>query len=90
MINHFIRLIDRHRRFLSVIGAIWFVVGCAIYAKFLTLPAFPFLTDDVVLYSGAVYNAAWWGFARPAIVRREKDLMTERASELGLCDPPGS
>lgn len=80
MINHFIRFIDRHRRLLSAIGAIWFAVGCAVYAKFLTLPAFLYLTDDVLLYSGAVYNAAWWGFVRPAIERYEKTLMTKRSN----------
>lgn len=79
MINHFIRFIDRHRRLFSIVGAIWMAVGCAVYAKFLKLPTFQFLPDDVILYSGAVYNVFWWGFARPAIERREKKLMTKRA-----------
>ena len=78
MIDAFIRFIDRHRQFLSVIGAIWFALGCAVYARFLVLPELPFLTDDVVLYSGALYNAVWWGFARPAIERRAKVLLAER------------
>ena len=78
MIDHFIRLIDRHRRLMSIIGAIWFTLGCAVSARFLTLPNIPFLTDDVVLYSGAFYNAVWWGFARPAIDRRANKLLSER------------
>ncbi|WP_156787387.1 hypothetical protein [Erythrobacter sp. SD-21] len=80
MIDQFIRLIDRHRRLVSIVGAIWFAVGCAVYAKLLTLPAIPFLTDDVALYSGAAYNAIWWGFARRAIERRGKNLMTKSSN----------
>ena len=63
-----------------MVGAIWFAFGCAVYAKFITLPALPFLTDDVVLYSGAAYNAVWWGAARPAIERRRRKLLAERTS----------
>lgn len=88
MIDQFIRLIDRHRRLFSIVGAIWFAVGCAVYAKFLTLPAFPFLTDEVLIYSSAVYNAVWWGFARPAIERRRKNLMTKSSNSMGVRFPP--
>lgn len=80
MIDYLIRLADNRRLLLSIVGAAWFAAGCAVYANFITLPAFPFLTDDVVLYSGAAYNALWWGFARPAIERRKKTLINQGAS----------
>lgn len=71
-IDSFFALTERHQRLLSVVGALWFALSCAVYAKFLILPDMPFLTDEVVLYSGAAYNALWFGFARPAVERRKK------------------
>ncbi|WP_296720660.1 hypothetical protein [Erythrobacter sp.] len=67
-----IALTERHERLISLIGAGWFACGCAVYAKFIMLPDLPFLTDEVVLYSGAAYNALWFGFGRPAAERHKK------------------
>lgn len=72
MIERFIALTERHERLISLIGAGWFAFGCAAYAKFIILPDLPFLTDEVVLYSGAAYNALWFGFGRPAVERHKK------------------
>lgn len=68
----FIALAERHQRLASLIGAVWFALGCAVYAEFIVLPDLPMLTDEVVLYSGAAYNALWFGFARPAVERHRK------------------
>lgn len=74
-IDSLITLADRYRRLLSLLGALWFTLGCAVYAKFVVVPDVPFLTDDIVLYSGAAYNALWFGFVRPLVVRRRKLLL---------------
>lgn len=74
MIDRIIILADRHERLVAILGAAWLALGCAVYAKFIVLPDLPFLTDDFVLYSGAAYNALWWGFVRPAIERRKQSL----------------
>lgn len=74
MIDDILRLFENHKRTFSVIGIIWFALGCAVYAKFLALPEIPYLTDKVALYSGAAYNAIWWGFVRPPLERRARAL----------------
>ena len=63
---------ERHQRLISVVGAVWLALSCAVYARFIVLPDLPFLTDEVVLFSGAAYNAVWYGFVRPAVERRKK------------------
>lgn len=70
LLDDIVRLFERHKRTLSVLGAIWFALGCAVYARFLALPDIPYFTEEVALYSGAAYNAIWWGFGRPALERR--------------------
>ena len=60
----------RHRRAIGALSAIWFSLGCAAYARFIDLPAIPFVTDRTVLYASAAWNAVWWGFVRPALDRR--------------------
>jgi len=83
----FLRLSRRYGRTFSAVGAIWFAFGCALYAKFLALPDLPYLTEEIVLYSGAAYNAVWWGFVRPALKRRSMALDTKIGAEGGL-EPP--
>ena len=56
---------------LSIIGGVWFAATCAVYARFISLPEIPFLTDEIALYLSAAYNAIWWGFLRPAIEKRK-------------------
>lgn len=84
LIDNILRLSEHHKRTLSVVGAAWFALGCAVYARFLELPEIPYLTKEVALYSGAAYNAIWWGFARPAIERRTKALKSKKEAEEGL------
>lgn len=77
MLDDIVRLFERHKRIFSIVGAIWFALGCAFYARFLALPDIPFLTEEIALYTGAAYNAIWWGFARPALERRTNALKLE-------------
>ena len=62
-----------YAKVISIAGAIWFWAGCALYARFITLPDIPFLTEPMVFWSGAVFNAVWYGFLYPAILHRRKE-----------------
>ena len=61
-----------YSRAISIAAAIWFWGGCALTAGFLHLPDIPFLTDALVFWTGAAFNAVWWGFLRPAVERRRR------------------
>ena len=74
-IDRVIRFSLRHKRPIEIAGAIWFALGCAVYARFLALPAIPFLTDQMALYMSAATNALWYGFVRPYGERRTKRLI---------------
>jgi hypothetical protein len=77
VIDALFRFADRHKPVLTAAGIAWFAFGCAVTAGFVALPDWRFMSDEVVLYSGAAYNAIWWGFVRPAIVRRRATLFAE-------------
>ena len=62
--------LEPHARAVSVLAAIWFWLGIAIYAGYNRLPDWPWLPDEVLFWSAMVFNAVWWGFLRPAIERR--------------------
>lgn len=71
------RIIDRvedrlepHARTISILAAIWFWLGIAVYARIIRLPEWPWLPDELLFWSGVVINAVWWGLVRPAIERR--------------------
>lgn len=71
------RMIDRvearlapHARALSVLAIIWFALGVAINARFLPLPDLPRALEQGLFWTGAVANALWWGWLRPAIEQR--------------------
>lgn len=66
-------LLAPHARLISILGAIWFWLGIAIYARFLRLPDWPWLPDELLFWSGVAFNAVWWGFLRPAIERRRAE-----------------
>lgn len=82
MIDQIVRFSERHRRVLAIVGAVWFALGCAVYARFIALPDIPYLTEEIALYSGAAYNALWWGFMRPAFERR-RHLLFNGAAQNG-------
>ncbi|MGB5483991.1 hypothetical protein [Parasphingorhabdus sp.] len=62
---------------LSIFGGVWFVASCAVYARFISLPDIPFLTDQVAVFVSAGYNAIWWGFLRPAVEKRKTARLTQ-------------
>lgn len=59
-----------HAKAVSIVAAIWFWLGIAIYARFIRLPELPWLPADALFWAGVVFNAVWWGFLRPAIEAR--------------------
>ncbi len=61
---------DRHERAIAVAGAIWLAISSASYAFDLKLPEIPFVTDENAWMFSGGWNAAWWGFIRPAIEKR--------------------
>lgn len=75
------RAIDRlearlapHSKAISVAAAIWFWVGIAIQARFVPLPDLPRGVEAAIFWAGVAFNANWWGFLRPAIEQRRKQL----------------
>lgn len=70
----------RHERLLSIFGGVWLAVSCAVYARFISLPDIPFLTDEAAIYLAAAYNAVWWGFLRPAIEKRKAERLTNQVA----------
>ncbi|EDL48394.1 hypothetical protein [Erythrobacter sp. SD-21] len=69
-----VRWFGRHQRVLGVAGLVWLALSSAVYARFISLPDIPFLTDEIALYASAAYNAIWWGFLKPALLRRSSQL----------------
>ena len=64
----------RHEKALAIAGAAWLGLSSAVYARFVTLPEIPFLTDDMALWTSTAWNAGWWGFVHPQIDKRRKAL----------------
>ncbi|MEE9433135.1 MAG: hypothetical protein V3V15_02710 [Sphingorhabdus sp.] len=61
----------RYETLLSIIGGIWLAASWAVYARFVSLPDIPFLTDQTAIFLSSGYNAFWWGFLRPKIEKRK-------------------
>lgn len=71
----------RFERPLSWIAVIWSVLSIAAYARFISLPDVPYITDRNAWMFAAPWNAIWWGFLRPEIERRTEELKGERAAD---------
>lgn len=74
----------RHERAISFVLGAWFVLSCAVYARFVTLPDIPGIDEQTIFFWGSVaFNAGWWGFARPALVKRKeaRELEDKASSE---------
>ena len=61
------RFAVRHELLLSGIGLAWFWFSVSIWARWITLPDIPFVTDEMVLVFTVIYNVGWWGYIRPRI-----------------------
>ena len=63
---------ERHERALSMLATLWLAITTADYAGFITLPQLPFLAERTWLIVGIVVSGAWWGYIRPALLRRRE------------------
>ena len=68
----FARMAARHSVLFSTIALAWLWFSIAIWARWITLPDIPFLTDQQIATLGTVYNVGWWGFVRPRIEKLKK------------------
>ena len=79
MIDRSIDTIDdfaaRYRRTISILAAIWFAISCAAWAGFVTLPQLAILTGKPAVYASAAFNALWWGWMNPRIMRRRAERL---------------
>lgn len=62
----------RHQRAIGIAGAAFFVLSTAIYAQFIDLPKFDWLSERALMIASTVFNALWWGFVHPRIEARRK------------------
>lgn len=70
----------RHERAIAIVSAAWFALGCAVAARFVTLPnwlAIPYLTDHNAFWLTGAWNAAFWGFIHPKLEARRKALAAQ-------------
>lgn len=77
--------LEPHMRAVSYLAAIWFWVGIAFQARFLSLPDLPRALDLAIFWGGVAFNAIWWGFLRPAIKARQAARLA--AAEPGAASP---
>lgn len=61
----------RHERAITIVLGAYFVLSCAVYARFIALPNVPGWVEQTLFWTSAAFNAGWYGFARPALKRRE-------------------
>ncbi len=71
----------RFERPLSWIAVIWSVLSIAAYARFISLPDLPYITDRNAWMVAAPWNAIWWGLLRPEIERRTAELEGEPGAD---------
>ena len=64
---------DRHEKALSVVALIALALSTANTAHFIDLPDPPYFGDSFWIFAGGAWNAVWWGFLRPALMRRREE-----------------
>jgi len=70
----------RHETLLSIFGGLWLAASCAVYARFISLPDIPFLTDQNAIFLAGGFNAIWWGFLRPKIEKHKAERLTSHSA----------
>ncbi|PIW54762.1 MAG: hypothetical protein COW16_09530 [Sphingomonadales bacterium CG12_big_fil_rev_8_21_14_0_65_65_10] len=68
------RFAIRHKRALTIGGAIWFWASMAVYARLVSLPDLPDWARQGFFWTGVAYNAIWWGFIQPRIAGHVKTI----------------
>lgn len=62
----------RHQRAFGIAGAGFLALTTAVYAQFIELPKFDWLSERTLMIASIVYNAGWWGFVHPRIEARRE------------------
>ena len=74
MIDPLIDRIDdfalRHRRLITIVGALWLIISWASNAHFIALPEIPLLTGITGVFASSGCAALWWAFINPRITKR--------------------
>ncbi|MEA3263331.1 MAG: hypothetical protein U9R07_07590 [Pseudomonadota bacterium] len=66
-------LAERYRRPISFFSALIFVLSCATWAGFIRWPNFELLSERQAVMISTGWNALWWGFLNPRIMRRRAE-----------------
>lgn len=53
--------------------AMTFVTG-AVYARFITIPDIPYITEDMLFWGSIGWNAIWWGYIHGELQKRRETL----------------
>lgn len=69
-IDRFDTLSERYQRLISIGSAVLFALSCATWAGWIRWPDLGLLTERQAVLIGTGWNAIWWGFLNPRIVRR--------------------
>ena len=72
------RVFARHEFLFSAIGLAWFWLSVSIWARWITLPDIPFITDKMVLIFTIIYNVGWWSYIRPRIEKLKAEAEAAR------------
>ena len=70
VIDRFNAFSERHQRLISIASAVLFVLSCATWAGWIRWPDLGLLTGKQAVMIGTGWNALWWGFLNPRIIRR--------------------
>lgn len=73
-------LTERYRRPISFFSALIFVLSCATWAGFIRWPEIELLSEKQAVMISTGWNAAWWGFLNPRIMRRRAERAAAEAS----------
>lgn len=71
------QLAARHEKLLGMLSFGWMMFTGAVYARFITLPDVPYLTDRNAWMISGPWNMLWWGFLQPRLAERKKAIEQE-------------
>ncbi len=78
-------LLERFRVPMMVLGVLWFAAIFAQYAGLVRLPDLALLHGTPAIMFAAAYNAVYWGYVRPRVIRRRaaRDLAKAESPDHG-------
>lgn len=76
----------RHKKALSIVGGVWFVVGCAIASGMVRVPDLGIVSNRTALLIATLYNAVWWGYFYPRVEKRRVERLSGNATNAETSD----